>query len=378
MSSSSTMASARLHLDGDPIADADALIAAGRAGEAVELLERWHAAGRGGVLLQTARVHALIAADDTQAALAVAREASALYPGIATMAITLGEALLACGHLATAIGEFQRALRLDPHSSLARYQLGCTWLAAGEADKAAEAFAEIPPDAAPDGLAEKIAEIAAMRVRPRSDPRYVRHLFDQFSGDYDARMLGQLGYGAPQILRNLAELIGLFQRGPLAILDLGCGTGLGGAAFADMAALLDGVDLSPGMVAKARERGIYDSLRVDDLETALSGEGRNYDLLLAADTLVYLGDLAPLFAAAANRLVPGGVFLFTVERNDGAGYALGPKRRWTHSEAYLRVQAEAAGFEIAGLLECHPRTEAGVAVEGYVVALERMVGERTQ
>ncbi len=112
-------------------------------------------------------------------------------------------------------------------------------------------------------------------------------------------------------------------------------------------------------------------MRVDDLETALSGEGRNYDLLLAADTLVYLGDLAPLFAAAANRLVPGGVFLFTVERNDGAGYALGPKRRWRHSEAYLRVQAEAAGFDIAGLLECHPRTEAGVAVEGYAVALER-------
>jgi predicted TPR repeat methyltransferase len=361
------MANARLAFDGDPIAEADALIAEGRAGEAAALLERRHMAGRGGLLLQTARVRAFIAAGNAQAAMAVAREASTLYPGIAAVAVTLGEALLACGHPAAAIGEFHRALRLDPRSDAARYRLGCAWLAAGEAGKAADAFAEIV--AAPDGLAKKLAEIEAMRACARSDPRYVRHLFDQFSADYDQRMLGQLGYGAPQILRNLAGLIGL--RGPLAILDLGCGTGLGGAAFKDLAMRLDGVDLSPAMIAKARERGIYDDLRIGDIEAALVEPGHGYDLLLAADTLVYLGDLAPLFAAAAQRLAPRGVFLFTVERKDGESFELGPKRRWRHSENYLHVQALAAGFEITGFLECSPRTEAGVPVEGYAVALER-------
>src|SRR6201999_4397445 len=94
---------------------------------------------------------------------------------------------------------------------------------------------------------------------------------------------------------------------------------------------LDGIDLSPAMIEKARARGIYDGLVVGDIETALVGR---YDLILAADTLVYLGDLGPLFAAVADHLAPGGFFLFTTEAKDGEGFELGPKRRWRHSLPY--------------------------------------------
>lgn len=360
------MANARLADDEDPLGRAEALIAAGKPDEAIRLLERLHEAGRGGLLLQAARVRALIAAGDKEKALAVAREAAVLYPSVATAIVTLGEALLASGHLATAIGEFQRALRLDPDFVPARYLLGCTWLEAGEADKAAEAFDAMSDEDVP-GLVARRAEIEAMRARPRSDARYVRHLFDQFSADYDARMIGQLGYGAPQILRSLADLIGLLYRDPLTILDLGCGTGLGGSAFFDLASRLDGIDLSPAMVAKAKARGIYNDVRVGDIEMPASGSG--YDLVLAADTLVYLGDLEPVFRAAAKALVPSGTFLFTVERKEDDGYELGPKRRWRHSETYLRALASKMGFDVTGFLECSPRTEAGVPVEGYAVAL---------
>jgi predicted TPR repeat methyltransferase len=123
------------------------------------------------------------------------------------------------------------------------------------------------------------------------------------------------------------------------------------------------------MIAKARERGIYDELRVADLETALGEGARAYDLILAADALVYLGDLSNVFAGARARLGPGGTFLFTVEKKDSEGFELGPKRRWRHSENYLRDRAGKAGFEIAGFLECHPRTEAGSPVDSYAVAL---------
>jgi predicted TPR repeat methyltransferase len=360
------MANARLPDDGDPLAQADALIEAGRPGDAVHLLERLHEDGRGGLLLQRSRVRALIAAGDAEKALAVAREAAMLYPSVATAVVSLGEALLANGHLATAIGEFQRALRLDPDFAMARYLLGCTWLEAGEADKAAEAFDALGDEDMPE-LVTKRAEIDAMRARPRSDARYVRHLFDQFSADYDERMIGQLGYGAPQILRHLAELTGLSYRAPFAILDFGCGTGLGGLAFGDLASRLDGIDLSPAMVEKAKARDLYDDVRVGDIEVP-QGD-RTYDLVLAADTLVYLGDLEAVFRATAAALAPGGTFLFTVERKDSDGYELGPKRRWRHSESYLRALAEAAGFDVSGFLECSPRTEAGQPVPGYAVAL---------
>ncbi len=140
-------------------------------------------------------------------------------------------------------------------------------------------------------------------------------------------------------------------------------------AFADRAARIDGLDLSPAMIEKARGRGVYADLAVADLESYLESDGRLYDLILAADTLVYLGDLARVFAGARHRLKPGGFFLFTTEKADAAGFERGPKRRWRHSEAYLRATAEAAGLDIAGLIAASPRNEANVPVEGFAVAL---------
>jgi predicted TPR repeat methyltransferase len=179
-----------------------------------------------------------------------------------------------------------------------------------------------------------------------------------------------LAYAAPQILFDLAILV-MPGRRKLSILDLGCGTGLAGAVFKPLAARLDGVDLSPAMILKARARGIYDKLDIADLETALSVPGPRYDLILAADTLVYLGDLACVFAAAHARLAPDGYFIFTVEKADGEGFELGPKRRWRHSEVYLRQLAGQAGFSLAGFVAATPRHEAQRPVEGFAVALSK-------
>jgi predicted TPR repeat methyltransferase len=181
-------------------------------------------------------------------------------------------------------------------------------------------------------------------------------------------MRGQLGYRGPEILRELSSFL-LPPRNDLAVLDLGCGTGLAGMAFEDTAERLDGIDLSPAMIEKSRLLGIYDQLVVGDIESGLAAFDRRYDLILAADTVVYLGDLAPLFAAVAAHLVEDGMFLFTAESKEGEGFELGPKRRWRHSEPYLRAQAEKAGLEVAGLLAASPRAEAGVPVDGFAVAL---------
>ncbi len=352
----------------DPIAHAEDLIAQGRAGEAAKSLADLLAAGRGGFLTRLTLARAYTAAGDLAAAMETARETAILNPSVAVAALGLGEAMLAAGTLPTAIGEFQRALRLDPNLSDARAGLGRAWLEAGEAEKALEAFAQI--DEQDERVQEKIAEAEAMRARPRSDAGYVRHLFDQFSTDYDARMRGQLSYRAPEILREMAALI-LPKKDGLSILDLGCGTGLAGMAFKSMAARLDGIDLSPAMIAKARSLAIYDDLKVGDIETGLAFFDRQYDLVLAADTVVYLGDLTPLLPHVADRLSPYGIFLFTVESKGGDGFELGPKRRWRHSESYLREAATHAGLGISGIVQCSPRMEAGVPVSALAVALTR-------
>lgn len=351
-------------LDGDPIEAAEALIAAGKAEEAARGLRERLAAGRGGLLARLTLIKALIAAGDNKGALEEAREAVALNPQVAVAVLALGQALLAADLLPTAIAELQRALRLDPNLTEARRLIAEAWLKAGEADKALEALNELddPPPA-------MMAAAEAIKSASRSDPGYVRHLFDQFSADYDTRMIGQLGYAAPQILLGLAQMV-MPGQGNLSILDLGCGTGLAGAIFRPLAARLDGIDLSPAMIDKARARGIYDHLAVADLESALAAPGPTYDLILAADTLVYLGDLAAVFKTAFTRLARDGFFLFTVEQAE-AGFELGPKRRWRHGEAYLRRLAEEAGFSVAGFLAATPRHEAGAPVPGFAVALNR-------
>ncbi len=354
--------------EGGPLGEAERLIGEGRAAEAAAILSKLIDAGRGGLLARLSYARALIAIGDCKGALAAARETAMLHPGVAPVALALGEAMLANEQLPTAIGEFQRALRLDPDLDEARFLLGCAWLEAGEPGKALEAFAGVAPDT--PGLAGKIVAAEAMQARPRSDAGYVRHLFDQFSSDYDARMTTQLSYRAPHILRELAELT-MAGRNQLAVLDLGCGTGLCGAAFLDLAARLDGIDLSPAMIDKARARGIYESLAVADIEGGLGHAAERYDLVLAADTLVYLGDLEATMRSVTRVLKPDGFFLFTVEKHEGDGFELGPKRRWRHSDTYIRALANRHGLQIAGLLACTPRMEAKRPVEGLAVALHK-------
>ena len=352
-------------VEGDPLEHAEQLIQAGQPRDAARFLKQRIDAGRGGLLARLTLVRALLADGDGGAALEAARETAQLNPQVAPAIVALGDALLAAGHLPTAIAEYQRALRLDPASPDARCKLGQAWLEAGEAERALEQFAEL--EAAPAAL---IARAGAMREQRRSDAGYVRHLFDQFSADYDARMRGQLTYQAPEILRELSGLVMPGARG-LAVLDLGCGTGLAAEAFADMADAIDGIDLSPAMIEKARARGLYRALAVADIESALAQGGAEYDLVLAADTLVYLGALERAFAGVARRLKPDGFFLFTVETSSGPDFELGPKRRWRHAESYLRTVAAGCGLELAGLVSCAPRTEANVPVEGLAAALRK-------
>src|ERR1700722_10598499 len=353
-------------LETDPIAEAEDLIVRGEPRTAAAQLRARLASGRGGLLSRLTLVKALLAADDLDGALDEAREAASLNPGIAVVALALGEALLAKGALPAAIAELQRASRLDPALERPRFLTARAWLEAGEAANALALFESLEPSPVCEAL---ISRAKASAIAPRSDPGYVRHLFDQFSADYDNRMLGQLDYAAPQILKDLADLV-MPGRDKLRVLDLGCGTGLAGLLFKPRAARLTGIDLSPAMIEKARARDVYDSLIVGDIETALGGE---YDLILAADTLVYLGDLRPVLAAVADHLAPGGFFLFTTEAKEGQrggpGFELGPKRRWRHGEAYLRQAAKTAGLSVAGLVSASPRTESHQPVPGFAIAL---------
>ena len=69
---------------------------------------------------------------------------------------------------------------------------------------------------------------------------------------------------------------------------------------------IDGSDLSPGMLAAARARGVYRSLHEAEVaDTGLAPAA--YDLVVSCLVDEHLADLWPLYAEAARLVAPGGL-----------------------------------------------------------------------
>ncbi|MEM9972404.1 MAG: methyltransferase, partial [Pseudomonadota bacterium] len=160
------------------------------------------------------------------------------------------------------------------------------------------------------GVAMRLAALGGV-VPEQAPPAYVATLFDQQAEQFDDILVGQLGYDVPALAREMAG--GLFNRA-IRILDLGCGTGLAGAAFADLSAHLTGVDLSENILAFADAREVYDDLYVAEaVEFLATWDGAPFDLIIAADVLPYLGNLRPFAQAARKALVESGTLIASTE-----------------------------------------------------------------
>ncbi len=287
---------------------------------------------------------------------------------IADRRYNFGRDLAARGDHAAAADLFAQAVEVAPAFAPGWVALGEARAKLGDQAGAAaalhQALALDPDDRC--GAALSLARLGDVDPAGAMSPAYVRSLFDQYAPRFD-EALANLAYQAPAQLRDAVERVRpgtTFER----MLDLGCGTGLAGAAFRPLAPHITGVDLAPAMVAQARAKQIYDRLETGDLLGFLAGEAAcGYDLVIAADVLVYIFDLAPVAAAVARILRPKGIFAFTVETYGGAGVELGEKLRFRHSADHVRRALAAAGLQLAQVAAAATRTEAGVDVPSLVV-----------
>ena len=222
------------------------------------------------------------------------------------------------------------------------------------------------------GDAEVRHVVAALRggVPPsRASDAYVQALYKRFSTFYEENVCGELGYQAPDALRRTVQSARP-RISQASVLDLGCGTGLAGVQFKACSDSLVGVDLSPEMVEIARGRNIYDELEVAEITEWLSRSVQSFDLIIACDTLIYFGDLSQIMIAAANRLKPGGLMAFTLERCDRGLFHLGDSGRFSHHCDHVRGAAEAANLSVALVQEGPLRMEYGEEVAGLFCCLE--------
>jgi predicted TPR repeat methyltransferase len=123
----------------------------------------------------------------------------------------------------------------------------------------------------------------------------------------------------------------------------------------------------------AVKRGLYGRLIESDVEAFLANAEAGqatYDLVVATDLLIYLGDLAGLFGLVAARLAPQALFAFSVETTEQENFTLLPSGRFAHSRAYIARLAE-RDFRIVETKETTIRLEANQPVKGALVLLER-------
>jgi SAM-dependent methyltransferase len=110
-------------------------------------------------------------------------------------------------------------------------------------------------------------------------------------------------------LRLLDRLRTIDWSAPRAVLDLACGTGRVGAWLRGRGgAAIDGVDLTPEMLAVAGGRGIYRTLAVADI-TATGLPSGSYDLCTQSLADEHLPELGPLYREVARVTKRGGHFV---------------------------------------------------------------------
>src|SRR4051794_23173218 len=219
---------------------------------------------------------------DLAAAADLLLQATELAPGFASAWFTLGQIREQLGERNTAIAAFRKAQEADPED---RHGVSLRLTLLG---------------------AEKLSAM------PRA---YVRALFDQYAPKFEKALVDDLGYRGPALLftavlalRGAARKPAFFRRA----IDLCRGTRLAARAFAKEVDTFIGVDLSPRMIEHARATNLYAELQVAEMVQGLTGRPcASADLILAADAVVYVSDLAPLLREAARVMAPGGLLAFT-------------------------------------------------------------------
>ena len=214
-----------------------------------------------------------------------------------------------------------------------------------------------------------LAAISGDETPEKPGEEYVKQLFDRFSTFFDSVLEG-LEYKAPELISSQVKDRYSDNKRDLQVLDAGCGTGLCGEFLRPIAAHLTGVDLSPGMLHQAKVLSHYDDLVQAELVSFLSDKSNDYDLIVSADTLCYLGNLDDFFKVAAQSMKPGARLIFTVESEESdcdRGYILQPHGRYSHTKPYITKSLNNSGLSVADATICQLRMERGVPVEGMLI-----------
>jgi len=145
----------------------------------------------------------------------------------------------------------------------------------------------------------------------------VKSLYRDWAKSYDEDFVKQMGYAMPKIVA------GMFRReqGESPVLDVGCGSGAVGVELTGLR--VDGLDISPEMLAVAAEKGVYSRLIEGDLLGALPLADASFRGVVSAGTFTH-GHVGPKALDELTRIAaPGALFCLGInaEHYGARGFA---------------------------------------------------------
>lgn len=288
-----------------------------------------------------------------------------------------GVAAMAIGELSSASQYFEKTLAINPKNLDAMLNLAAVKLKLNEKSTAIALYHDVlklnPKQSIALYMLQAIEGLPNNQEQPSAAPReYVENLFDNYAGFYDKHINDVLKYTVPNaMLQLLNPHLNQFN----TILDLGCGSGLAAEKLKSHSNKIIGIDMSKKMLALAARKNFYNELIHADLITGMENLKETFDLIIAADVFVYIGDLDTIFALVNTHLKSRGLFCFSTELAAN-NYQLLTTARYAHSTDYIAKLAEKYSFQIIEQQSIIPRYQDNQPVQGMLYLLNNFSIEK--
>lgn len=288
----------------------------------------------------------------------------------------LGSTHRSLNNLAFSEACYQHALQVKPDSLEALDNLADVLRLQGKVAEAVTMYQRrlsLTPD---DGHAKHLIAMLTGQQTAQAPADYVSRTFDVYADEFDQHLTGTLAYDVPAQLAQRIQACADAETTDWTALDLGCGTGLVGAALSPMVAQLVGVDLSARMLTHAQARQVYQRLIQADLVQMMQAEAADsFDLAVAADVFIYIGQLDETIKEVKRLLRPNGLLAFSIENLDGdegaqtteVDFRLNATGRYSQSRTYMNQLAQQHGFQVREAHETTLRVENGQPVRGTLM-----------
>lgn len=273
------------------------------------------------------------------------------------------------GQIPDAIDTLEVLIKDNSNDALLFNMIGGCYASLGQIDKAVKSYKQalaIKPDyAVPQHM------LNALTGNTSTEPpkEYVKNLFDDYAERFNDSLIKQLEYKLPflikELILKLEPTIKTFKK----VIDLGCGTGLTGKELRGISDNLTGIDISSNMVEKTRKLDVYDHLIVGDVVDILSSSKEKYDLFIALDVFIYVGELTKIFKTIRNCCNKNSLFIFSIESRMDDGYSLLKTGRYSHSDSYI-LKTASDGFKLIKSQEVNLRKEKEGWIDGKIFILQ--------